>query len=77
MILDALFIFIAHHINIRLSLGVDEVTGVTTCIIKGPRGIVGQQVLCYVLRGVRVDVKKKAISGFKEVVEDVSVIMQM
>lgn len=60
MTLDAVCIFIAHHINIRLSLGVDEVPGVTTCIIKGPRGIVGRQVLCYVLCGVRVDVKKKS-----------------
>lgn len=55
----------------RINSGVGQVISVTTCIIKGPKGIVGRQVLCYVLHGGRVDVKKnKTVNGFKEVVDE-------
>lgn len=38
-------------------------------VIKDPEEIVGQQVLGYVLGGVKVDVKSKATNGFQEVVD--------
>lgn len=39
---------------------------------KVPKGIAGQQVLCYVLHGGRIDVKKKkkSFNEFKEMIDE-------